>query len=77
LTGVYRKLREGRGTKQDVEMLKTIIGQMEGNCFCLLGEFVIPGVRTSLQLFGDEYIALAKAENEVEQAPQNLVHLML
>jgi hypothetical protein len=34
-------------------------------------------VRTSLQLFGDEYIALAKAENEVEQAPQNLVHLML
>ena len=77
LTGVFRKLREGRGTQQDVELLKTIIGQMEGNCFCLLGEFVIPGVRTSLQLFGDEYIALAKAENEVEQAPQNLVHLML
>ncbi|MDX1523830.1 MAG: NADH-quinone oxidoreductase subunit NuoF, partial [Anaerolineae bacterium] len=42
LAGVYRKLREGRGTQKDVELLTTIINQMEGNCFCLLGEFVIP-----------------------------------
>ena len=46
LAGVYRKLREGRGTKADVELLQTIIHQMEGNCFCLLGEFAVPGVRT-------------------------------
>ncbi len=66
LVGVYRKLREGRGTQKDVEMLETIIGQMEGNCFCLLGEFAVPGVRTSLNLFRDEYVALAK--EEVEQS---------
>jgi NADH-quinone oxidoreductase subunit F len=77
LTSVYRKLREGRGTKKDVEMLTTIINQMEGNCFCLLGEFVIPGVRTSLQLYRDEYEALAKEENEVEEVQPNLIHLML
>ena len=77
LSSVFRKLREGRGTHQDVAMLTTIIDQMEGNCFCLLGEFAIPGVRTSLNLFGDEYEALAKPENEVEEAQQNLIHLML
>ncbi|MCG3211179.1 MAG: NADH-quinone oxidoreductase subunit F [Anaerolineae bacterium] len=64
LAGVYRKLREGRGSKEDVQLLETIIGQMEGNCFCLLGEFAVPGVRTSLNLFRDEYEALAVAEKE-------------
>lgn len=64
LTSVYRKLREGRGSKEDVQLLETIIGQMEGNCFCLLGEFAVPGVRTSLNLFRDEYEALAVAEKE-------------
>jgi len=61
LASVYRKLREGRGSQEDVELLETIIGQMEGNCFCLLGEFVVPGVRTSLGLFRAEYEALAAA----------------
>ncbi len=74
LAGVYRKLSEGRGTKADVELLETIIGQMEGNCFCLLGEFVIPGVRTSLELYHDEYDALAREENEETQPDVNLVH---
>lgn len=64
LAGVYRKLREGRGSKEDVQLLETIIGQMEGNCFCLLGEFAVPGVRTSLNLFRSEYEALAVAEKE-------------
>jgi NADH-quinone oxidoreductase subunit F len=77
LTSVYRRLREGRGTKKDVELLETIINQMDGNCFCLLGEFTVPGVRTSLALFRDEYEALARDENEVIQPEQNLVHAFL
>ena len=60
------------GTKQDVELLNTIIGQMDGNCFCLLGEFVVPGVRTSLALFKDEYDALAVTE--AEQPEKDLIH---
>jgi NADH-quinone oxidoreductase subunit F len=77
LASVYRKLREGRGMKQDVELLNTIIDQMDGNCFCLLGEFVIPGVRTSIELFRDEYEALAREQGEVEQPEKNLVHTYL
>jgi NADH:ubiquinone oxidoreductase subunit F (NADH-binding) len=58
-------------------MLSTIIEQMEGNCFCLLGEFVVPGVRTSLKLFGPEYEALAINEESDSQPQKNLVHLYL
>ncbi len=60
LKAVYHKLQDGRGTMEDVAMLTNIIDQMDGNCFCLLGEFVVPGVRTSLALFKAEYEALAK-----------------
>lgn len=74
LTSVYRKLREGYGTKKDVELIETIINQMEGNCFCLLGEFVVPGVRTSLALFRDEYEQLASEENEADQPQKDLIH---
>ncbi|RME73500.1 MAG: NADH-quinone oxidoreductase subunit NuoF, partial [Chloroflexi bacterium] len=62
LASVYRRIREGRGSPEDVDLLNTIIEQMEGNCFCLLGEFVVPGVRSSLQLFRDEYEALAQKD---------------
>jgi NADH-quinone oxidoreductase subunit F len=77
LEAVYRKIREGRGSKADVELLNTIVNQMEGNCFCLLGEFVVPGVRSSLELYQDEYEALAKNESTGEQVQQNLVHVLL
>ncbi|RME96785.1 MAG: NADH oxidoreductase (quinone) subunit F [Chloroflexi bacterium] len=75
LVNVFRKLREGHGTKQDVELLETIIEQMKGNTFCLLGEFVVPGVRTSIDLFRDEYEALAVAEEETTPGPaKDLIH---
>jgi NADH-quinone oxidoreductase subunit F len=77
LEAVYHKIREGRGSKADVELLDTIANQMEGNCFCLLGEFVVPGVRSSLELYKDEYEALAKNESTDEQVQQNLVHMLL
>jgi NADH-quinone oxidoreductase subunit F len=76
LAAVYQKIREGRASKDDVALLNTIIDQMEGNCFCLLGEFVVPGVRSSLELFKEEYDALAQAE-PAEESQQNLVHMLL
>ncbi len=77
LASVYRKLRQGRGTEADIELLNTIINQMDGNCFCLLGEFVVPGVRSSIDLFRDEYERLAQNEREEKQPEQNLIHQFL
>ena len=74
LAAVYDKLREGRATPDDVELLSTIVDQMEGNCFCLLGEFVVPGVRTSLALFKDEYEAQARNQPAAKQPQKDIVH---
>lgn len=64
LQSVYRKITEGQGTQKDLDLLTTIINQMEGNCFCLLGEFVVPGVKTSIELYESEYKAMLIEEKE-------------
>jgi len=73
LKSIFTKITEGHGTKKDVDLLTTIINQMEGNCFCPLGEFVVPGVRTSLKFFRSEY------DSRVVDEPANgaPVHLHL
>jgi NADH-quinone oxidoreductase subunit F len=57
---VYHRLRDGHARPDDVNLLLNIADQMDGNCFCLLGEFSLSPVRSSIQHFRDEYEALAK-----------------
>jgi NADH:ubiquinone oxidoreductase subunit F (NADH-binding) len=40
-----------------VDLLLNIADQMDGNCFCLLGEFSVCPVRSSIQHFREEYEA--------------------
>ena len=55
---VYRRLRNGRGQLDDVDLLFNIADQMDGNCFCLLGDFSVSPVRSSIQHFRDDYQTL-------------------
>jgi NADH-quinone oxidoreductase subunit F len=55
MENIYRRLCSGDGRPEDVELLLDIADQMDGNCFCLLGEFSISPVRSSIQYFADEY----------------------
>jgi NADH-quinone oxidoreductase subunit F len=57
---VYHRLLDGGGRAGDVELLLDIADQMEGNCFCLLGEFSVSPVRSSILHFREEYEALVK-----------------
>jgi NADH-quinone oxidoreductase subunit F len=57
---VYRRLRRDEARPGDVDLLLNIADQMDGNCFCLLGEFSLSPVRSSIQHFRDEYEKLAK-----------------
>jgi len=52
---VYRRICEGRAEAGDVDLLLDIADQMDGNCFCLLGDFSVSPVRSSIQHFQDEY----------------------
>jgi NADH-quinone oxidoreductase subunit F len=52
---VYRRLRRKEARPGDVDLLLNIADQMDGNCFCLLGEFSLSPVRSSIKLFQEEY----------------------
>jgi NADH-quinone oxidoreductase subunit F len=54
---IYERLIQGRGTRADIDLLDSVAGQMQNKCFCLLGEFSIAPVQSSIELFRDEYVA--------------------
>jgi NADH-quinone oxidoreductase subunit F len=54
---IYERLINGRGTLADIDLLDNVAGQMQNKCFCLLGEFSIAPVQSSIKLFRDEYLA--------------------
>ncbi|MGC8880060.1 MAG: NADH-quinone oxidoreductase subunit NuoF [Anaerolineae bacterium] len=57
MADVYRRLLEGRAWPGDADLLLSIADQMDGNCFCALGEFAICPVRSSIQHFRAAYEA--------------------
>jgi NADH-quinone oxidoreductase subunit F len=57
MADVYQRLLSGRSWPDDVDLLLNIADQMDGNCFCALGEFSICPVRSSIRHFRDEYEA--------------------
>ena len=52
---IYKRICAGHAEAGDVDLLLDIADQMDGNCFCLLGEFSISPVRSSIQHFWGEY----------------------
>ena len=54
---IYERLIQGRGARADIDLLDSVAGQMQNKCFCLLGEFSIAPVQSSIELFRDEYVA--------------------
>jgi NADH-quinone oxidoreductase subunit F len=57
MADVYHRLLSGRGWPDDVDLLLNIADQMDGNCFCALGEFSICPVRSSIRHFRADYEA--------------------
>jgi NADH-quinone oxidoreductase subunit F len=57
---VYQRLLNGHARPDDVDLFLDIADQMDGNCFCLLGEFSLSPLRSSIKHFRGEYEALAK-----------------
>jgi NADH:ubiquinone oxidoreductase subunit F (NADH-binding) len=48
-------------SQADIDLLDSVASQMQNKCFCLLGEFSIAPVQSSIKLFRDEYMAKIKA----------------
>lgn len=52
------KIKKGEGSMDDVELMLTIAETMQATSFCALGQSPIMGIRSAIENFKDEFIAL-------------------
>ena len=63
LKGLYKRMMSGEGRPEDMLLLSDVVEQIDGKCFCPLGEFALSAPRSTLIHFEDEYKAKAGAMN--------------
>lgn len=54
------KIKKGEGSMDDVEMMITIGETMFATSFCALGQSPIMAIRSAVENFKDEFIAITK-----------------
>jgi NADH-quinone oxidoreductase subunit F len=52
---LLRRIEAGHGREEDLETLLKLCDNMDGKCFCLLGESALVPVRTSVLKFREDY----------------------
>jgi NADH-quinone oxidoreductase subunit F len=57
LRGLTSRIEAGQARPADVDLVMQVVDQMEGNCFCPLGEFAQSVPRSTIQLFAEDYAA--------------------
>jgi NADH-quinone oxidoreductase subunit F len=65
---LHRMTEDGAAEAEDVPVLHDIYKQMQGNCFCLLGESAVAPIQSALELFPEEF------EHLIENAQKNGKH---
>ena len=56
------KLAAGQGTKEDINLIKTLSGYMQKTCFCPLGQSATTAFMSALKLFPEDFDAKLKKE---------------
>lgn len=59
---LYARLNSGRGGAADIALLDDLVRDIDGKCFCPLGEFALSAPRSTLKLFRDDYLRAAGVE---------------
>jgi NADH:ubiquinone oxidoreductase subunit F (NADH-binding) len=54
------RIKKGEGTMEDVDLMVTIAETMQQTSFCALGQSPIMGIRSAVENFKDEFIAITK-----------------
>jgi NADH-quinone oxidoreductase subunit F len=57
---IFERLVNGKASRADIDLLDSVADQIQNKCFCLLGEFSIAPVQSSIKLFRDDYLAKVK-----------------
>lgn len=56
------KIAAGEGTREDVELIKTLSGYMQKTCFCPLGQSATTAFMSALKLFPEDFDAKLRKE---------------
>ena len=67
-TKILERIEDGRGTEEDLDTLLQITDQMTGTTICVLSDSVAAPVRSSIEKFRDEYLALIRRGERVGAA---------
>lgn len=54
------KIKKGEGSMHDVELMLTIAETMQQTSFCALGQSPIMAIRSAIENFRDEFIAITQ-----------------
>lgn len=54
---ITNRITSGKATKEDIDLLKSVATQMQGKCFCALGEFSIMAVLSGIEKFRADFEA--------------------
>ncbi len=62
---LLHRIYHGHGTEKDLEVLKSVAGQIGGRTLCALGDFAVNPVLSTIRHFFDEYQAKVKGKKAV------------
>jgi NADH-quinone oxidoreductase subunit F len=65
VTTILKRIEDGRGTEEDLDVLVQLTDQMTGTTICVLSDSVAAPVQSSIQKFRDEYLALIRRGERV------------
>jgi NADH-quinone oxidoreductase subunit F len=55
MQNITKRIGAGKGTQEDVDLLLNVAKQMQGKCFCALGEFATMAVVTGIERFPQDF----------------------
>jgi NADH-quinone oxidoreductase subunit F len=61
MQNITKRIGAGKGTQDDVDLLLNVAKQMQGKCFCALGEFATMAVVTGIERFPQDFKKAVKA----------------
>ena len=68
LARILKRIETGRGTEEDLETLLDLGDQMTGTTICVLSDSAAAPVRSSIEKFRDDYLALIRRGEKVGAA---------
>jgi NADH-quinone oxidoreductase subunit F len=72
---LLKRIDEGMGRREDIDLLANVADNIEGNTICALGDAAALPVKGTVKKFRKEFEARINEEN-LNLSPKNIVHAL-